>query len=80
MNKEQLLGRLLMNGHINMDEFYLLSAKDKMDSKTLTFLTNEPNVYIVTKKKEQETMGMFDWLEEFRKNNNVIDPLFRPKK
>ena len=35
MNKEQLLGRLLMNGHITMDELNILNEVIIKNTKTL---------------------------------------------
>ena len=67
MNKEQILGRLLMRSHINLDEFYLLTGKEKPN---LEPLKKEKSPYIsnITQKVCGETK-LYDWLEKFKKDN-----------
>lgn len=61
MNKEQILGRLLMNSYIDLNEFKILIAKDEeiieacIDPNTSTF------------KKQEDDSGAYDWLDNFRK-------------
>ena len=66
MNKEQILGRLLMDGDISLDELSILNKNDFEDN--IRIVKQEPIQHTtnVTQKKEQETKGMFDWLDKFR--------------
>lgn len=72
MNKEQLLGRLLMNGHINIDELnILIKEKDvnKYEAEIDPYTTTTKNIQCTT------TGVLFDWA-------NTVDmrtPAFKNK-
>ena len=67
MNKEQLLGRLLMHGHINMDELIILSEDNIGISKALEGAVAEK------KRQQLETQSetLQNWVTIFNKSNNL---------
>ena len=66
MTKEQILGRLLMDGNINIDELNILNNNNDSIGKVVT--RND-----VTTKKEEES-GNFDWLGKLKKNTYDENP------
>ena len=63
MNKEQLLGRLLMNGHINMDELIILNKIEPLKKEKSIYTTD------TTESKIGNESNEFSWLDEFKNNN-----------
>lgn len=67
MNKEQLLGRLLMNGHINIDELNILNSN-----------FHDANIKIVKQSAvggvekafvKDQSKRLQEWIKIFDKNN-----------
>ena len=65
MNKEQILGRLLMNGHITMDELNLLGNE--------IVKGNSATSAVIKKMENKELKPLTEWLKEFRNNTTTID-------
>ena len=68
MNKEQLLGRLLMNGHINMDELNILNEIIIKIPKPLESAVEGTEKKCMINQKQKR-------LEAWLKANNVFHPL-----
>lgn len=75
MNKEQLLGRLLMNGHITIDELNILNELTIEISKPIDmYTTTSKGGHCTTTDSDKlhgalntEYLDMFDWLDKLKK-------------
>ena len=71
MNKEQLLGRLLMNGHINMDELNILNEVIIKNTKTLGNTLEDAIAEKEKQKLETQSKKFQDWLGILNKYNKT---------
>ena len=71
MNKEQLLGRLLMNGHINIDELNILSSNSNSNSNAANIKIVKQSAVGEMEEKfvEDQSQRLQNWIKIFDGNN-----------